>query len=65
MTSMDRLLTEDVPTRPEPAPPQPRPYQGMWTRTEQDAHWAALCAAVGTPDTPRPNETATARQTAA
>lgn len=28
-----------------------------WTEQEQDAHWAALCAAVGTPDAQRPTPT--------
>lgn len=49
MNPYDRLLAEAIPTRPEPAQPW-----GHWTEEQQDAHWADLCHAVGTPDTPRP-----------
>jgi hypothetical protein len=59
MSPLDRLLAEAIPIRPA------NPHRQPWTQQQQDAHWAALCHAVGTPDTPRPNETATARQTAA
>lgn len=43
------LMAELVPSRPETTP-----VRGPWTKAEQDAHWNALCDAVGTPGTPRP-----------
>ncbi|MBE1597167.1 hypothetical protein H4687_003296 [Streptomyces stelliscabiei] len=56
MTPLERLLAEDIPTRPPPAPSTPRTSTGRrpWTPAEQDAHWQALCDAVGAPDTQRP-----------
>lgn len=57
MSPLDRLLSEAIPQRPDPAPPRPRPYQQYWTPAERDAHWAALCHAVGTPDAKRPAPT--------
>lgn len=54
MTAVDDLYTEDIPTRPQPAPPRARAYPSMWTRAEQDAHWHELCTAVGTPGVARP-----------
>lgn len=57
MTPLDRLLLEAIPTRPPPAanPDRPPPeYVSRWTPAEQDAHWAALCEAVGRPGDPRP-----------
>lgn len=56
-TAYERLMAEQIPTRPAPPPkPEPpsRPLQ-PWTPAEQDAHWAELCEAVGTPDAPRPH----------
>ena len=49
MSPLERLLAETIPVRPEPAQPW-----GHWTAAERDAHWAALCNAVGTPGVPRP-----------
>ncbi|MGA5670017.1 hypothetical protein ACPCTG_31620 [Streptomyces pseudogriseolus] len=43
------LLAELIPSRPETTP-----VRGPWTKAEQDAHWNALCDAVGTPGAPRP-----------
>ena len=65
MTAIDDLYAEDIPTRPDPAPPRPRRSQSQWTRAEQDHHWAALCDDVGTPGALRPSEQPAARQTAA
>jgi hypothetical protein len=56
VSPIDALLAELVPTRPDPAV-----SRGPWTEAEQDAHWAQLCEAVGTPGAPRP----TCRQQAA
>ena len=54
-TPLDRLLAEAIPTRPPNTPtPGPRPEPRPWTPAEQDAHWQALCEAVGTPGAPRP-----------
>lgn len=49
MSPLERLLSELVPLRPDPAPPR-----GLWSEAQQDEHWAALCEAVGTPNAPRP-----------
>lgn len=48
-TPLDRLLAEQIPTRPPPAEPRPRrfPTGHQWTREQQDAHWNDLCDAVG------------------
>ena len=57
LSPYDRLMAEAIPTRPRPAPkpePPPKPIQ-PWTRAEQDAHWAALCEAVGTRHARRPH----------
>lgn len=43
------LLVELVPHRPAPTV-----TRGTWTQEERDAHWAALCEAVGTPGAARP-----------
>jgi hypothetical protein len=54
---MAELMAELIPTRPAPPPkpePPPKPI-APWTRAEQDAHWAALCEALGTPGAPRPH----------
>lgn len=53
MTPLDRLLAETIPTRPPPHQPTHHPHH-TWTPAEQDAHWQALCNAVGTPGEPRP-----------
>lgn len=58
MSPMDRLLAEAIPTRPDRARWVP------WTPEEQNAHWKALCAAVGTPDTQRPTPDLKDAQTA-
>ncbi|SFY52093.1 hypothetical protein [Streptomyces sp. F-1] len=60
MSPLERLLAEEIPVRPEPAQPW-----GHWTQQQQDAHWAALCNTVGTPDAPRPTHTENAPQNAA
>lgn len=57
MSPLEALLTEAIPHRPDPAPPRPRTYQQYWTQAEQDAHWNALCRAVGTPEAKRPTPT--------
>lgn len=49
MSPLDALLLELVPTRPDPAPPR-----GLWSEEAQEAHWRALCEAVGTPGASRP-----------
>jgi hypothetical protein len=49
LSPMYALLVELVPTRPESVP-----SPGPWTVAEQDAHWAKLCEAVGTPGASRP-----------
>lgn len=56
MTPLERLLAEDIPTRPPPAMPGPRrvPAGHHWTPAEQDAHWNALCEAIGAPKEQRP-----------
>lgn len=56
MTPLERLLAEDIPTRPPPAAPLPRrvPPGYRWTPAEQDAHWQQLCEAVGAPREQRP-----------
>lgn len=56
MTAYERLMAEAIPTRPA-APPSRPPARSLepWTPAEQDAHWAELCEAVGTPDAPRPH----------
>lgn len=48
MTPYERLLTEQIPTRPAPAEPRPRrvPPGHRWTAEEQDQHWAELCDAI-------------------
>ncbi|MEW2187701.1 hypothetical protein AB0900_30920 [Streptomyces cellulosae] len=38
----DALLAELIPSRPDTTP-----VRGPWTKTEQDAHWNALCEAMG------------------
>lgn len=55
-TPLERLLAETIPTRPPPAPSTPRPVPAghRWTREQQDAHWAALCEAVGSTTEQRP-----------
>ncbi|MFE6482419.1 hypothetical protein ACFVGN_05690 [Streptomyces sp. NPDC057757] len=50
MTPIERLLQEEVPTRPAAA----STVHSMWTEQERDRHWADLCAAVGMPNTKRP-----------
>ncbi|MDX3520752.1 hypothetical protein [Streptomyces scabiei] len=42
-------MSEAIPVRPPPAAPLPRrvPPGHRWTPAEQDAHWQALCEAVG------------------
>lgn len=48
LTPYERLLAEAIPVRPD------APRYGAWTDAERDAHWQALCKAVGVPDSPRP-----------
>lgn len=57
MTPYERLLAEQIPTRPAPAEPRPQrvPVGHHWTPQEQDAHWQALCQAVGAPREQRPH----------
>ncbi|MGP3737977.1 hypothetical protein ACTWJ9_33240 (plasmid) [Streptomyces sp. GDS52] len=49
LSPLDALYAELIPSRPESAP-----SSGPWTVAEQDAHWARLCEAVGTPGASRP-----------
>ncbi|WP_199572688.1 hypothetical protein [Streptomyces murinus] len=56
---LSRLYAEATPTRPTPATPW------GWTQQQQDAHWQALCATVGTPDAQRPSHGQNARQNTA
>ncbi|GHH30050.1 hypothetical protein [Streptomyces rubradiris] len=67
MSPLDRLLAETIPIRPQPAPgTQARDHQpSHWTQAQRDAHWQALCDAVGTPGAARPAERVNARQNAA
>jgi hypothetical protein len=53
MSPLERLLQEAIPLRPAPAQPG-----GLWSRQEQDRHWADLCDTVGTPGAPRPQHSA-------
>ncbi|MFF6781399.1 hypothetical protein [Streptomyces sp. NPDC012510] len=55
-TPLERLLAEDIPTRPAPPPNRPRtPHSSRtWTPAEQDAHWNALREAVGATREQRP-----------
>lgn len=59
MTPYDRLMAEAIPIRPA------NPARQPWTDADRDAHWAALCRAVGTPGHPRPHETPAALRPAA
>lgn len=43
MTPYERLLAEDIPTRPAPAP---KPSAEPWTPEEQAQHWADLQDAI-------------------
>jgi hypothetical protein len=56
MSPLERLLAEGIPTRPPPATPLPRrvPPGHQWTPAEQEAHWQALCQAVGATNEQRP-----------
>lgn len=57
LSPYERLMTEAIPTRPKAKPkpePPPKPI-APWTRAEQDAHWDALCEAVGTRRARRPH----------
>jgi hypothetical protein len=56
MSPLERLLAEGIPTRPPPAAPLPRrvPAGHRWTPAEQEAHWQALCEAVGATGESRP-----------
>lgn len=55
-TPLERLMAEQIPTRPAPAAPRPRrvPAGHQWTAEEQDAHWQALCESVGARNEDRP-----------
>jgi len=56
VSPLERLLAETIPTRPPPATPLPRrvPPGHQWTPAEQEAHWQALCQAVGATNEQRP-----------
>lgn len=60
MSPLERLLAEAIPVRPQPATPW-----GHWTQQQQDAHWQALCASVGTPGAQRPTPAENTAQNAA
>jgi hypothetical protein len=57
VTPLERLLQEAIPVRPTPAPTAPRQTEitHHWTTAEQDAHWNALCTAVGATNEQRPH----------
>ncbi|MFS8200504.1 hypothetical protein ACLVWQ_17680 (plasmid) [Streptomyces sp. CWNU-52B] len=48
MTPLERLLLEEIPTRPSPG------VHSVWTKQDQDRHWADLAASVGVPNAKRP-----------
>jgi len=49
VSPLERLLAEDIPTRP-PAPPK----SGPLTPADRDANWNKLCASVGATGEQRP-----------
>ena len=46
MTPIERLLQEEIPTRPAST----TGGHSLWTEQEQDRHWDDLCRAVGAPN---------------
>jgi len=48
MTPLERLMQEAIPTRPD------RVVHTVWTKQEQDRHWADLADALGVPVAKRP-----------
>ncbi|MFE2546933.1 hypothetical protein [Actinacidiphila glaucinigra] len=56
MTPLERLLLEEVPVRPD----RPGGAHSLWTKQEQDRHWADLANAVGRPGEKRPEPAAEA-----
>ncbi|MEW2300245.1 hypothetical protein AB0958_09720 [Streptomyces sp. NPDC006655] len=48
MNALERLLLEEIPTRPAPA------IHSQWTKQEQDRHWEDLADGLGIPCRPRP-----------
>lgn len=60
-TPLERLLEEAVPVRLD----RPRNTHGLWTKQEQDRHWADLCESVGVPGQKRPEHSADMGEAAA
>lgn len=50
MTPLERLLQEEIPVRPVST----TGVHSVWTRQEQDRHWADLAASVDMPGAKRP-----------
>lgn len=50
MTPLERLLQEEIPTRPVST----TGVHSVWTQQEQDRHWEDLAASVDMPDAKRP-----------
>lgn len=50
LTPLERLLQEEVPVRPD----APTGVHSVWTKQEQDRHWADLAASVDMPGAERP-----------
>lgn len=55
LTPLERLLQEEVPVRPT-APTGG--IHSVWTKADQDRHWADLAASVDMPGAKRPEPTA-------
>lgn len=49
-TRLERLLEEAIPVRPD----RPDDTHSLWTKQEQDRHWADLADAIGAPVALRP-----------
>ena len=58
MTPIERLLQEEIPTRPASV----TGGRSLWTEQEQDRHWGDLCRAVGAPNHRKASRPAPARE---